>query len=75
MTIVANAKAVDKIRECEPFTNHGGTFTGRYVGTDYVVYSYATEIARYDGVMWTVVARKYSVTTSRHQNIVLRAVN
>jgi hypothetical protein len=42
---------------------------------DYVVYSYATPIAWHTfGGQWFIPDAKYSVTTSRHQNIVRRAV-
>lgn len=45
---------------------------------DFVVYSYATPIAwakrRWDGLWWTIIDEKFSVTTSRHQNIVRRTV-
>lgn len=51
---------------------------GFYRATDaddfYAVYSYATPIAWYAHGTWTVPAVKYSVTTSRHQSAVNRAV-
>jgi len=40
----------------------------------YAVYSYGTPIAWYAHGTWTVPAVKYSVTTSRHQSTVTRAV-
>ena len=41
----------------------------------YVVYSYGTPIAWHtDARGWYVVAQKFSVTTSKHQNLVRRAV-
>lgn len=41
----------------------------------YVVFSYGTPIAwRIDGGEWYVVAQKFSVTTSKHQGLVRRAV-
>jgi hypothetical protein len=41
----------------------------------YVVKSYATPIAwKLDDGTWEVPAEKYSVTTSRHQSVVRRAV-
>jgi hypothetical protein len=41
----------------------------------YVVYSYGTPIAwRIDGGEWYVVEQKFSVTTSKHQNYVRRAI-
>lgn len=41
----------------------------------YTVYSYGTPIAWFAGTRWTVVTDKYSVTTSRHQNAVTRALD
>ena len=41
----------------------------------YVVYSYGTPIAWHtDGQGWYVVSQKFSVTTSKHQNLVRRAI-
>jgi hypothetical protein len=47
--------------------------TGRILG-DYVVRSYGVPIAvwRYDGTEW-FTPKRYSVTTSRHTNMVKRA--
>jgi len=44
-------------------------------GRLYVVYSYATPIAWYNGEIWTIPADKYSVTTSRHQSIARRGIS
>ena len=41
---------------------------------DYVVLSYRTPIAWHSAEGWYVVAQKFSVTTSKHQGIVRRAV-
>jgi hypothetical protein len=41
----------------------------------YVVYSYWTPIAWFDGETWTIPDVKYSPTTSRHQNIVRHGVS
>jgi hypothetical protein len=42
---------------------------------DYVVYSYGTPIAWHtDTYGWYVVEQKFSVTTSKHQNYVRRAI-
>jgi len=41
---------------------------------DYVVLSYRTPIAWHSSEGWYVVAQKFSVTTSKHQGIVRRAV-
>ena len=44
---------------------------GKFV---YVVYSYGTPIAWCTPEGWYVVAQKFSVTTSKHQNLTRRAV-
>ena len=41
---------------------------------DYVVYSYGTPIAWHSMGEWYVVEQKFSVTTSKHQNYVRRAI-
>jgi len=41
---------------------------------DYVVMSYRTPIAWHSAEGWYVVAQKFSVTTSKHQNYVRRAI-
>lgn len=41
---------------------------------DYVVLSYRTPIAWHSAEGWYVVSQKFSVTTSKHQGIVRRAV-
>ena len=54
----------------------GNTMSGWWLdSSQYVVFSYAKEIGRYDRLTdkLTINAEKYSVTTSRHQNIVRRA--
>jgi hypothetical protein len=44
-------------------------------GINYAVYSYGTPIAWYtEGNGWYVVEQKFSVTTSKHQNYVRRAI-
>lgn len=40
----------------------------------YVVHSYGTPIAWHSMGEWYVVAQKFSVTTSKHQNYVRRAI-
>jgi hypothetical protein len=41
----------------------------------YVVFSYGTPIAwRIDGADWYTVEQKFSVTTSKHQNLTRRAI-
>jgi hypothetical protein len=41
---------------------------------DYAVYSYGTPIAWHTSEGWYVVEQKFSVTTSKHQNYVRRAI-
>jgi hypothetical protein len=41
---------------------------------DYVVFSYDTPIAFHYAEGWYVVEQKFSVTTSKHQNYVRRAI-
>lgn len=41
---------------------------------DYIVWSYATPIAWHGAAGWTVPDTKYTVTTSKHQGIVRRAI-
>jgi len=41
---------------------------------DFIVYSYATPIAWHSDKGWFIPEVKYSVTTSKHQNYVRRAV-
>ncbi len=42
---------------------------------DYTVYSYNTPIAWHSPKGWYVVEQKFSVTTSKHQNLVRRAIS
>ena len=42
---------------------------------DYVVMSYRTPIAWHSVAGWYVVSQKFSVTTSKHQNYIRRAVS
>lgn len=41
---------------------------------DYIVYSYGTPIAWHHAGGWSLPAIKYSVTTSKHQSLVRRAI-
>jgi len=42
---------------------------------DYIVYSYATPIAWHGTHGWNIPAIKYSVSTSKHQNYIRRALS
>ena len=51
------------------------TLTARRDVVDYVVYSYATPIAWHDKEAgWIIPDEHYSVTTTRHQNMIRTAV-
>ena len=43
-------------------------------GAIYLVYSYGTPIAYHTARGWYVVSQKFSVTTSKHQNLTRRAI-
>lgn len=51
----------------------GNSASADYYGGTYRVFSYSTEIARFDGYDYALNAHKYSVTTSKLQNIIRRA--
>lgn len=44
------------------------------IGGLYVVYSYGTPIAWHSLEGWYVVSQKFSQTTSKHQNLIRRAI-
>ena len=51
------------------------TYDADKVGIDFIVYSYGTTIAWHTlNFGWYVVEQKFSVTTSKHQNYVRRAI-
>jgi hypothetical protein len=69
-----NYKTIEqKLKAYEPF--RGNSLWATRSGDEYTVYSYSTQIARASvNVLWhEVEPRKYSVTTSRHQNLIRRA--
>jgi hypothetical protein len=57
------------VADLDPWTQNSAHASRN--GEHYVVVSYATPIAKFDGHAWTVATRRYSRTTSRLQ----RAVN
>jgi hypothetical protein len=67
------------IKNCEPF--EGNSARGLWFGDTYAVYSYNTRIFTVEGSFagkpgrgeFELDTRKYSVTTSRLQNIIRRA--
>jgi hypothetical protein len=52
----------------------GNTMTGYQNGETYVIFSYDTPIAWFYQGGWELDSRKYSVTTSKHQNIIKRSL-
>jgi hypothetical protein len=52
----------------------GNTMTGYQNGETYVIFSYDTPIAWFYEGGWELDSRKYSVTTSKHQNIIKRSL-
>ena len=69
-----NYKTIErKLKAYEPFK--GNSLWATRNGDEYYVYSYSTQIARASlNVLWhDVTERKYSTTTSRHQNLIRRA--
>lgn len=61
-----------KLANLEPF--RGNTLTAVYVGEVYKVFSYSTLIAEVGNMGNRLLNEtKYSVTTSKHQNIIRRA--
>ena len=67
-------QAIDRIRERLPFVSHTGNFRGELIGTQYMVYSYRVCIADFTDGVWSIDPARWSVTTSRHQGIVRRAI-
>lgn len=86
-TRTSNRNAGDLIAERRPFKGNnlsGGEFRGMgqlhpaydavaVSSAEYVVYSYATPIAWFIAGSWVIPHERYSVTTSKHQNIVRNA--
>jgi hypothetical protein len=71
-----NYKEVEKALEmCEPF-KHGDSMQATREYGLYRVFSYSTEIARFNEIegVWYVNPNKYSVTTSKQQNLVKRVI-
>ena len=68
-----NYKTIEqKLAEHLPF--NGNSLTAFWDGDTYKVFSYSTLIARVNpSGDHDIATRKYSVTTSRHQNLIRRA--
>jgi hypothetical protein len=62
----------NKLETLKEFT--GNSMRGRWEDGRFIVYSYSTPIAIWQtSLVKEVTERKYSVTTSRHQNLIRRA--
>jgi hypothetical protein len=71
-----NYKQVLEAMESLENFNHNGTMSAVRDNEGYKVFSYNTEIARYvwDLGLWKLNPNKYSVTTSKQQTYVKRAI-
>jgi hypothetical protein len=71
-----NYKDVESALERLDQFKYGQSMSARYTSGWYRVYSYETEIARYSLIedTWYVNPNKYSVTTSKQQNLVKRVI-
>lgn len=60
----------NKLKRLDPF--RGNSMSAVIIGDEYTVFSYNTVIAKHDMNSWTytINPEKYTVTTSRHQNLV-----
>jgi hypothetical protein len=67
-------QALEAIKRREEFTSHTGNFRARWIGEQYMVYSYRVCIADFTDGVWGVDTTRWSNTTSRHQGIVRRAI-
>lgn len=67
-----NYKEVKELLTFKEAFKHGYSMSAERQGDEYVVWSYRTVIARYDLLngKWWVNPNKYSVTTSKQQNII-----
>ncbi len=68
-------EAIEAIKRLDDFKSHTGNFRGIWnLDGVYEVWSYGVVIGQCNGRTWNVSDRKYSVTTSRHQSFLRRAV-
>lgn len=70
-----DASAISAMLSTEQDFRTHGALSGRNIGRDYVVFSYAEPILKITGGRVEVATRKFSVTTSRHQNVTRRAAS
>jgi hypothetical protein len=71
-----NYKEVEQALETLTPFRHGDSMSAENVSGMYRVYSYRTEIARFNYIedVWYVNSSKYSSTTSKQQNMVKRVI-
>lgn len=71
-----NYKDVESSLEMLETFRHGASMKATREGALYRVFSYDTEIARFNEIegVWYVNPNKYSVTTSKQQNLVKRVI-
>lgn len=69
-----NYKQIEELIGFKSNFKHGYSMSAERDGDEYVIWSYRTVIARYDLLngKWWVNPNKYSVTTSKQQNIIRR---
>lgn len=67
-------QVIDAIADLRVFRSHTGSMRGTLSDGLYRVYSYNTIIAENLNGRWQIDGGRYSVTTSRHQGYVRRAI-
>jgi hypothetical protein len=67
-------QVIDAIANIRAFKSHTGSMRGEISDGMYRVYSYNTIIAEWLNGRWQTDSTRYSVTTSRHQGYVRRAI-
>ena len=77
MKVNPNYKEIEQLLADKEEFRHGYSMSAHRVAGEYVVFSYVTEIGRYDfnSGTWVLNLQKYSVTTSKQQNILKRVAN
>ena len=68
-------EVIAAISRLDDFSSHTGSMRGEWQGEIYVVYSYNQWIGQTDGTHWNLNNQRYSVTTSRHQSYLRRAID
>jgi hypothetical protein len=68
-------EVIAAIARLDDFSSHTKSMRGEWQGAIYVVYSYNQWIGQTDGTHWNLNDQRYSVTTSRHQSYLRRAID